>query len=89
MRASIMSEKMGLEQFSDVRMVRIKSRNYTLLIMEDFAPTLGRIRGDVCILTQDDEVIYENILGYFQQKDNVFSLLIGEKRYEERRRDAK
>ncbi len=78
MKASIMSYERGLELYDQVALVRVKSEDYTLLIMEDFAPTLGEIRGTVTVLTDEDEHLYENIQGYFQQRDNVFSLLIGE-----------
>ena len=39
----------GVKEIQHVRLIRIKSRKYNLLIMEDYMPVLGEIDGDVTI----------------------------------------
>lgn len=77
MKASIMSYTGGLQVYEGVRMVRVISEEYNLLIMPGFAPTLGKIDGTVTVLTDTGETEYSDIHGFFQQKDDVFSLLVG------------
>lgn len=76
MRASIMSYADGLELFEGVQLVRVKSKDYNMLIMDGFVSTLGRIEGTVTVLTGEEERMYKNVQGYFQQKDDRFSFLI-------------
>ena len=55
-RVRIIDEVNGLQYLDNVRLIRLKSKTYKLLIMEDFAATLGQIEGDITFLSGDREV---------------------------------
>lgn len=74
--ASVMSFEEGLQKFEDVSFIRIKSKDYTMLIMEDHTSALGEIEGSVAIVTADDEIRFDSIKGFFEHTKNHFSLLI-------------
>ena len=74
--ARIMSEKEGLEPLDDVRAVRILSRGYNLLIMDDYMPTIGEVHGDVIFLLRDGEKKYLGVDGFFKHQGNRFTLFI-------------
>ena len=77
-RVRIIDEVNGLQYLDNVRLIRLKSKTYTVLIMEDFAATLGQIEGDITFLSGDREVVVDNILGYYKHQHNEFTLLIHE-----------
>lgn len=77
-RVRVIDEKNGLTQLDNVRAVRIHSRNYNLLIMKDYSPTLGQIDGTVIFLAEDREIPMENVKGCFKHQGNEFVLIIEE-----------
>lgn len=79
-KARVIDEESGYQKLEGVRAVRLNSSDYRLLIMEDFADTLGRIEGDVTFLLAEREVRLENILGYYKHRHNEFTLLVQEDR---------
>ena len=68
----------GLVEYDDVKLIRIKSDKYNLLIMEDYLPIIGDINGNITIEMNDDVVVKENIIGYYMHKNNTFELIIKE-----------
>lgn len=66
----------GLREYSDVTLVRIKSKDYTLLIMEDHFPVLGKIEGNLDLVTGEDTISISSIRGFFMNRHNEFTLLI-------------
>lgn len=76
--ASIISMKDGLRVIDPVSMIRIVSKEYNLLIMEDYLPVIGEIDGDVTIVSDTSEYKLEKIKGFFCHRRNEFSLMIGE-----------
>ena len=68
----------GLRIVSNVRLVRIKSKEYSLLIMEDYFPTMGSICGIVELVTDTEQVPLGKVKGFFLHRENEFSLLIEE-----------
>ncbi len=68
----------ALKVYENVHQIRIKSKDYTLLIMKDYLPTIGEITGNVSFITNTDETTMDNIFGFYCFKKNVFSLLIRE-----------
>ena len=78
--ARIIDESTGIREIKKVHAVRIQSKDYVLLVMDDYSPTLGDIEGRVAILTEDNEEVYESIKGFYRLKDNEFTLVINEKR---------
>ena len=66
----------GLRVFDGVKLIRITSRDYTLLIMEDYFPCLGSVYGHVELVKDDDLVDLGNVKGFYLHRNNEFSLLI-------------
>ena len=68
----------GIKVIQNIKAVRIKSKGYVLLIMEDYVPTLGRIEGKIVFLTDEEEYVYENVNGFYKHQYNEFTVLIEE-----------
>lgn len=66
----------GLRVFDDVQMVRIKSGNYTLLIMADHIPVIGEIVGNIELVLQDEIKEFENVEAFYMERANVLSILL-------------
>ena len=75
-RARVIDEEHGLRLLSGVYAVRLQSREYSLLIMEDYMPMLGQIDGTVVFLTEEREVRLEKIQGFYKHLHNEFTLLV-------------
>ncbi len=76
-RARVLDEVNGCQVLEHIRAVRIRSREYSLLVMEDYTPTLGSIDGDV-IFVGEEETALRHIQGFYKHQQNEFSLLIRE-----------
>lgn len=72
----------GLEEIDQVKIIRIKSKEYNLLIMKDYLAMIGRVEGSVEIETEKETIRKENIEGYYIHQHNQFKLLIKELVYE-------
>lgn len=68
----------GHEEMEGVRSIRIKSKEYTLLIMEGFMPVLGKIEGDVTFLHDSGDKSLQNVIAFFCYRDNHFWLMVEE-----------
>lgn len=75
-RARVIDEENGLRLLPDVYAVRIQSREYSLLIMEDYMPMLGQVDGTVVFLTGEREVRLDSIHGFYKHQQNEFTLLV-------------
>ena len=78
MSAKLLNIKTGLQEYDDVKFIKIKSKDYNLLIMQDYLPIIGEIDGDVTIELVSNVVELTNIKGYFMNKKNQFNLFIKE-----------
>ena len=78
MRVKLLNIKTGLLEYDDVKFIKIKSKTYNLLIMQDYLPIIGEIDGNVRIELIGDIVELNNIKGYFMNKQNQFNLFIKE-----------
>lgn len=76
MTARILGFKEGLRVLEQVDLIRIVSSNYNLLILKDYMPVIGEIKGKVEIVSGEKTETYENITGYFMHSHNEFELLI-------------
>lgn len=76
--ARVIGEKNGSQTIENVRAIRILSKDYVVLIMEDYTATLGQLEGMVTIISDMGETVFENIKGFYKQQDNKFTLLIAE-----------
>lgn len=74
--ARIIDYDTGMKVLQNIRGIRIHSKEYVLLIMEDYVPTLGKVDGKVVFLTSDDEIVYENVKGFYKHQFNEFTILL-------------
>lgn len=72
----VVDRKTGVQYFDNVRLVRLKSRDHNLLIMEDYMPVIGEVTGFVELVFDDKTVEFNSIHGFYMHKQNKFSLLI-------------
>lgn len=78
MRARVISMEEGLKEIEQVILIRVRSKTYNLLIMEDYMPVLGEVEGSVVILDGQGEHRWEGIRGFFSIRSNLFSLMLSE-----------
>lgn len=71
------SEKIQMTKIPNTKVIRIKSELYTLLIMKDYWPVVGEIKGRISI-EADENYTFDNIEGLFSLSHNVFHLIIKE-----------
>ena len=68
----------GPREYDEVKLVRITSQDYNLLIMVDYLPLLGEFDGNIDIKGNNVELSYKNIKGFYMNSNNVFNLMINE-----------
>ena len=68
----------GLVEYEHMKVIRIISKDYNLLIMEDYLPIIGEIDGSVDIKNEEIELNYKNIKAFYMNSGNVFNLMIKE-----------
>ncbi len=78
MRVRIFSLDRGLVEYEHIKVIRIISKNYNLLVMQDYLPMLGEIEGSVDIKNEDIEINYKQIKAFYMNSGNVFNLMIKE-----------
>lgn len=76
MLIKIFTLKNGLEEINDVVAVRIKSKEYNLLILKNYVAIMGKIEGSVEIDQGNKKINLDNIVAYYVSNDNVFNLLL-------------
>ena len=74
----IFSLDKGLVEYENIKVIRIISKDYNLLVMQDYLPILGEIDGSVDIKNEDIEINYKQIKAFYMNSGNVFNLMIKE-----------
>ncbi len=74
----IFSISNGLVIINNVRVIRIKSKDYNILIMPDYMPVLGEIEGRIDIESDESSQSFENLHAYYVSSNNEFALVIRE-----------
>ena len=77
-QAQISSFKEGLQTFEDLNIVRVRGKKARLLIMEDYAPVIGEVDGDIDLIGRESFQTLKNVKGFFCHEHNVFFLLLKE-----------
>ncbi|MBQ8131411.1 MAG: hypothetical protein IJ193_02880 [Bacilli bacterium] len=77
-KVKIFSLESGLEILENVKVIRIKSKDYNLLIMPDYMPLLGEIQGNIDFENSENQKSLKNINGYYMNTNNEFSLIVRE-----------
>lgn len=75
MIVKIFTLKNGLQVIENVTSVRIKSKEYNLLIFKDYVSIMGRINGNCEIDSEGETLTLENIKAYYVNSNNVFNLM--------------
>jgi hypothetical protein len=76
MSAHVLHYAEGLTDIVRVHAIRVSDPQYNLLIMDDYAPVIGMVRGSVSILSDERELVMDNIKGFYRLLKNDFTLLI-------------
>ena len=76
MIVNVYTFKDGIQTFNEVTAIRIKSKDYNLLILKDYLAIVGEIDWDIEIETVDGKTLYDKVKAYYLNNSNVFNLLI-------------
>ena len=76
MIVKVFTLKNGLEVLENVSAIRIKSKDYNLLILKDYFPIIGEIEGDLEIELSEGNKLYNMIKAYYMVENNIFNVLI-------------
>ena len=68
----------GLREYKDIKIIRIISKDYNLLIMKDYLPIIGEIEGNVDIKNDEVNLSFKDIKAFYMNSKNVFNLMIKE-----------
>ena len=68
----------GLTEYEHIKVIRIVSKDYNLLIMEDYLPIIGEIEVSVDIKGEDIDISFPNVKAFYMNSGNVFNLMIKE-----------
>ena len=68
----------GLTEYEHIKVVRIVSKDYNLLIMQDYLPIIGEIDGSVDIKNDTVDLSFKDIKAFYMNSENVFNLMIKE-----------
>ena len=68
----------GMRVYDNIKIIRIISKDYNLLIMKDYLPIIGEIEGSVDIKNDVVNESFKNIKSFYMNSDNVFNLMIKE-----------
>lgn len=74
----VISFQNGYQIYHNVKLIRLKSKKYNLLIMIDYMPLVGELDGNISIVSDKEEIKLDNVQGFYVMKNNVFKLLIKE-----------
>ena len=70
--------KNGLRIYDNIKIIRIISKDYNLLIMKDYLPIIGEIEGSVDIKNDEVNLSFKDIKAFYMNSDNIFNLMIKE-----------
>lgn len=73
--ASVFDYENGLTLFDEVVAVRVINKDHRFLFMSDHTPILGEVDGTIVIITEEQETVYEDVLGFFVLKNNEFKFI--------------
>lgn len=68
----------GLREYEDIKIIRIISKDYNLLIMKDYLPIIGEIEGSVDIKNDTVDLSFKDIKAFYMNSENIFNLMIKE-----------
>ena len=78
MKVRIFDLDKGLTEYEHIKVIRIVSKDYNLLIMEDYLSIIGEIEGSIDIKSEDIDISFSKIKAFYMNSGNVFNLMIKE-----------
>ena len=66
----------GMRVYDNIKIIRIISKDYNLLIMKDYLPIIGEIEGSVDIKNDVVNESFKNIKAFYMNSDNVLNKII-------------
>ncbi|MDR1329636.1 MAG: hypothetical protein LBK23_08560 [Oscillospiraceae bacterium] len=84
MSAHVLHYRDGLTDVRNVHSIRVSDPQYSLLIMDDYAPVIGMVHGSVSILSDSGELVMEDVAGFYRLLKNEFTILVQPGASEER-----
>ena len=77
-KVKIFDIKNGLRVYDNIKIIRIISKDYNLLIMKDYLPIIGEIEGSVDIKNDEVNLSFKDIKAFYMKSDKIFNLMIKE-----------
>lgn len=77
-KVKIFDIKNGLRVYDNIKIIRIISKDYNLLIMKDYLPIIGEIEGSIDIKNDEVNLSFKDIKAFYMNSDNIFNLMIKE-----------
>ena len=74
----ILDSGIEMHELSNVKIIRIKSKNYNLLIMKDYWPVVGEIEGSIAF-ENEKTTRYDDVKAFYSMAHNIFHLVISDK----------
>ena len=59
----------GLREYEDIKIIRIISKDYNLLIMKDYLPIIGEIEGSVDIKNDEINLSFKDIKAFYMKQN--------------------
>lgn len=78
LKVIVLDSGIDIEEIENVKIIRIKSGVYNLLIFKDYWPVVGDLDGSISIEGEVNRK-YENIRGFYSLSRNIFHLIIKER----------
>ena len=78
LKVIVLDSGIEIKEIDNVKIIRIKSDNYNLLVLKDYWPVVGEINGSISI-EGERNTKYENINGFYSLSRNLFYLIIKDK----------
>ncbi len=77
-KVKIFDMENGLRVYENIKIIRIISKDYNLLIMKDYLPIIGEIDGSIDIKNDTVNLSFPKVKAFYMNSDNVFNLMIKE-----------
>ena len=74
--AKIVSIENGFDLMEGLTAIKIVSKKYNILIMEDYLPVIGKVEGSLSFVGDGINKTIENVEGFYKHSHNEFELLI-------------
>ena len=78
LKVIVLDSGIEIKEIENVKIIRVKSDKYNLLVLKDYWPIVGEINGSISIEGETNHR-YNNIKGFYSLSKNLFYLIINEK----------